>query len=229
MIPREEDILTFLERKATSPLKVKDLARALNVPTHEHAGLRSLLRDMAARGLVYPTKGQRFARPERLNLLVGRLQVVKSGAGFVVLDDRSEPDVFVPAPRMAGAVDGDQVVVRIEKRTPGANPEGSIIRVLERARTQRVGVFRRSRRFGVVHPDDAKLTFDVFVTADEGARPEEGQKVVVHVDDWGDDHRSPEGTIVQVLGWPDDPGVDVLSILHDHGLDPRFPEPVERE
>ncbi|MFN2431917.1 MAG: ribonuclease R family protein, partial [Gemmatimonadota bacterium] len=205
------------------------MARSLNVPSHEHAALRDLLREMAARGAVYPTKGQRYALPDRLNLLVGRLQVVKSGAGFVVPDDRAEGDVFVPAFKLETGVHGDRVVVRIEKRPPSGNPEGRIIKILERARTQLVGTFQRSRRFGFVKPDDAKLSFDVYVAPDEGPRPEEGQKVLVQIDDWGDAQKSPEGSILQVLGDADEPGVDVLSIIYDHGLQTDFPEAVEHE
>lgn len=227
MIPAEEDVLAYLERRSTKPLKAKELARALNVPLEDYPAFRSLLHDLVERGALYKVKGQRFARPDRLSLAVGRLQVVKSGAGFVIPEDRAHADVFVPAFKLATAVHGDRVVARIERHTAEGGIEGRIIRVLERARSQLVGTFRRSRRFGFVKPDDPRLTFDVYVSLGDGPRPEEGQKVVVRIDDWGGEGKSPEGTIVEVLGHPDDPGVDVLSIIHHHGLEPEFPPEVE--
>jgi ribonuclease R len=224
----EEDVLEFLAKRSTKPLKTKDLARGLNVPSHQYGELRDLLHQMVERGSVYRVKGQRYALPDKLNLVVGRLQVVKSGAGFVVPEDKSHADVFVPAHKLGTAVHGDRVVVRVEKHPPDSNSEGSIIKVLERARQQLVGTFRRSRHFGFVKPDDRKLTFDVYVSPDSGLRPQEGQKVLVRIDDWGEAGKSPEGTVAQILGFPDETGVDVLSIIHDHGLNPEFPPEVER-
>jgi ribonuclease R len=184
---------------------------------------------MADRGAVYRVKGQRYAVPDQLNLTVGRLQVVKSGAGFVIPEDKSQADVFVPAFKLDTGVHGDRVVARVEAHPAGSNPEGRIIKVLERAREQLVGTFRRSRHFGFVKPDDRKLTFDVYVSPETGTPAREGQKVLVRIDDWGEAGKSPEGTVVEVLGFPDDPGVDVLSIIHDHGLTPDFPPEVEGE
>ncbi len=228
MTPNESEILKFLKTRSTKPLNAKELVRELNVSPQDRAGFDSLLREMVERGAVYEVKGERYALPDQLSLVVGRLQVVKSGAGFVVPDDRAHADVFVPAFKLETGVHGDRVVARIEKPGAGGNPEGRIIRVLERARERVVGTFRHSRHFAFIQPDDRKLTFDVYVDPQAEPRPVEGQKVVVRIDDWGDANRGPEGAVLQVLGFPDEPGVDVLSIIHDHGLDPEFPAEVER-
>ena len=181
---------------------------------------------MLERGELYRTKHDLYSLPDLLNLVVGRLQVVRSGAGFVVAEDRAQPDVFIPAFKLATAIHGDRVVARVEHRPASGNPEGRIVRVLERARSRIVGTYRRSARFAFVEPDDPRLTFDVFV-ADTGPRAEPGQKVVAEIEDWGDAQKNPEGRVIEVLGFPHEPGVDVLGILHHHGLDPAFPAGVE--
>jgi ribonuclease R len=207
-------------------LKAKELAHGLRVPSEEYAAFRDLLERMRESGELYRTKNGRYSLPDLLNLVVGRLQVVRSGAGFVVAEDRAQPDVFIPAFKLATAAHGDRVVARVEHRPAQGNPEGGIVRVLERARSRIVGTYRRSARFAFVQPDDPRLTFDVFV-ADSGPPAEPGQKVVVEIEDWGDAQKNPEGRVVEVLGFPHEPGVDVLAILHHHGLDPAFPHDVE--
>jgi ribonuclease R len=207
-------------------LKAKELARGLRVPSEHYAAFRDLLERMRDRGELYRTRNGRYSLPDLLNLVVGRLQVVRSGAGFVVPEDRAQPDVFIPAFKLANAAHGDRVVARVEHRPARESPQGGIVRVLERARSRVVGTYRRSPRFAFVQPDDPRLTFDVFV-ADAGRRAEPGQKVVVEIEDWGDAQKNPEGRVVEVLGFPHEPGVDVLAILHHHGLDPAFPPEVE--
>ena len=172
-------------------------------------------------GRVYRIKSQRYALPEQINLVVGRLDSTRRGDGFVVPEKKTEGelDVFVPRHKLGGAVHRDRVVVRIEGRRGRENPEGQIIRVLERARTRVVGTLQRGKRFGFVVPDDQRLGFDVYVAEEDLEHAREGQKVVAEIDEWGEGDKSPEGRIVEVLGDPDDAGVDILSIIRTHELD----------
>ncbi|HUF89771.1 MAG TPA: ribonuclease R, partial [Gemmatimonadota bacterium] len=103
------------------------------------------------------------------------------------------------------------------------------IQVLTRARTQVVGTLQRGKRFGFVVPDNARLGFDVYVPEEDLKQATEGQKVVVSIEEWGDGTKSPEGRVIDVLGDPDSPGVDILSIIKSHELDEEFPEEVEKQ
>ena len=77
--------------------------------------------------------------------------MTQKGDGFVT-PDQGGPDVFVPGLSLESAMDGDQVVVRVEGRPRGRSPVGRVIKVLDRAHETVVGTFRPSRSFGVVHP-----------------------------------------------------------------------------
>lgn len=185
---------------------------------------------MTDAGEIYRIKHQRYALPQQINLVVGRLDGTRGGAGFVIPDKRDGmPDVFVPQQRLGGAVHRDRVVARIERKKTRGNPEGTIIRVLDRAHAQIVGALQRGKHFGFVKPDSPLFHFDVYVAQEDLAHAEEGQKVVVEIDDWGDGTKNPEGHITKVLGDPDDPGVDILSIVLSHGLTTDFPPEVEEE
>ncbi|MGH7544590.1 MAG: ribonuclease R, partial [Gemmatimonadota bacterium] len=104
---------------------------------------------METEGRLYRVKKGRYALPERINLVVGRLQTTRAGDGFVIPEagegDKAGKagtrDIFVPGSRLGSAYDGDRVVARIERSRPGRAPEGSIVKVLERAREQVVGVY----------------------------------------------------------------------------------------
>ncbi len=222
----EGDVIGVLQR-AERPLKAKEIANALKLDNRDYSQLRRLLRDLERRGRAYRGRGRRYALPRRINLVVGRLEVTRAGHGFVVPDE-GQGDVFVPAPQLLDAQAGDRVVVRVEKRRRGRNPEGSVVRVLERARTQVVGVFHRRGRFAFLVPEEGTLRRDVFVAAGSRAGARDGDVVVARIVDWGGDQHDPVGEVVEVLGRSGDPGVDVLAILHAHELRSDFPPEVTR-
>jgi ribonuclease R len=221
----DQRILSYLRKEASRPLKAKELARELDVPQEEYDDFRGVLRELEDEGLVIRQRKGRYAVPERINLAVGRLQVTRGGDGFVNTE-RGKDDVFVPERHLASAVDGDLVVARIEHRPQGKNPRGRIIRVLERAWKQVVGRYDRKRNYGFVHAQEPEIRKDLFVPPDFEGEADDGDVVVLEVLEWGDEEPNPVGRVVEVLGRPGDPGVDVLSILHGHQLPLEFPPEV---
>lgn len=211
-----ETLLEFLRKRAKRPLRPKELAKALGVRPAEYSQLRRLLRQLERSGEIYRVRRGRYAVPERIHLAVGRLQITRGGQGFVVPDDGAV-DVFIPAAALGNAYDGDRVVARVERRRRGRNPEGSVVRVLERARGQVVGRFHRSGSYAYVEATEG-LHRDVWVPADYQAGAEDGQLVVARIVDWGSDHLDPVGEVAEILGRPGEPGVDVLAIVHRHEL-----------
>ncbi len=104
----------------------------------------------------------------------------------------------------------------------------TVIRVLERRRTQIVGTLQRGRQFLSVKPDDPRIPHDIYVPEprDVGRPALAGDKVVVELGEWNDPHANPEGEIIEVLGAPDAEGVDMLSVLRQYDLPLHFPKPV---
>lgn len=220
-----------LADQAKRPLKLKEIARGLEIGDAGYPELKETLARMVDEGRIYKVKNQRYAIPQQINLVVGRVDMTRKGSGFVVPERQSEAaDVFVPQNKLMGATHGDRVVARIERKPAkeGDNPQGCVLRVLERARNEIVGSLQRGKRFGFVVPDNPRLGFDVYVAERDLEGAKEGEKVVVEIDDWGDGKKNPEGHVVEVLGPPDAPGVDILSIVKTHGLETKFPDEVER-
>ncbi|MGH7462330.1 MAG: ribonuclease R family protein, partial [Longimicrobiales bacterium] len=221
-----DQIIEHLRTKAGRPLKAKELAHALNVGSDDYAEFKDLLHDLEGQGLVYRVKGQRYAAPRQLHLLVGRVSTIRSGAGFVVPDD-SSGDLFVSAEALNSALDGDRVVARVEHARRGQRREGRVIKILQRGRETIVGVYHTEKNFGYVTPEDPKLTRSVFVPPGQDGGANSGDVVVVRITSWGDRHRGPAGEIEKVLGPFNDPGVDILAVIYGHELPVDFPQDVE--
>jgi ribonuclease R len=225
-IPGDAEILEALRRSRRGPLKPKELARTLDVGTNRYKAFRARLSSLERQGSLYRVKGNRYAVPDKINLRVGRLSVVRSGDGFVAEED-GPGSVFVPSRSLESAMDGDKVVVRIEGRPTGKSPVGRVIKVLERAHETLVGTYHRSRKFGFVRPKAPTTLNEVLIPEGDERNAREGEVVVVRITAYGNRRLGPVGTVETVLGALDDPGVDVLAVIHGHGLPTAFPDHVE--
>jgi ribonuclease R len=221
-----DQIVEYLRTSAGRPLKAKELAHGLGIESADYPEFKDLLQQLEDQGLLYRVQKQRYAAPKDLNLVVGRLHTIRSGAGFVSSVDEAG-DVYVPAEGLGSAVDGDRVVARVERSRRGQRREGRVIKVLERARETIVGTYHAEKNFGYVTPADPKLVKSVFVPPgqDGGAAP--GDVVVARIISWGDRHRGPAGEVDKVLGAFGQPGVDVLAVIYGHELPVEFPPEVE--
>jgi ribonuclease R len=224
-----ERILAYLAQRADRPLGPREIARELRIPQEDYRKFRRLLRDMEQKGEVFRQRKGRYGLPARFEALNGRLQITRSGDGFVVPDEAGEEDVYVPGRNLATGQAGDRVVVRIDRRRPGRNPEGRIVRILDRSATQTVGTFHRKKGLSFVVPQEPPLTSEVLIPSDRAGGAEDGQVVLVEIEDWGAKGPSPIGRVTRILGRPGDPDVEVLSILFGHQLPLEFPSAVERE
>jgi len=223
----ETRVLEALAASRRGPLKPKELARALQVPTEEYRRFKRLLAGLERAGKVYRVKGNRYGLPERMDLRAGSVSVTRSGDAFVRVEGGGA-DVFVPSMNLGSTMDGDRVVVRIESQPPGRSPVGRVIKVLERARGAVVGTLHRARRFWYVVPLDRRLGKDVLIPDGDQGDASDGDVVAVRIVSYGEGNVGPAGEVAEVLGPLSDPGVDVLAVAYSYGLVLDFPPDVSR-
>jgi ribonuclease R len=167
-----------------------------------------------------------------------------------------EDDVFIPPDEINGAMQGDQVLVELAPPRFDGRRLGRIARILERRNPTVVGIFhyaKSDREMGdKVIPFDERMTQHIvipfgqaFPEPDEAATPHrvlgseaatsahhddlEGLVVDVEITSWPTPTRPPIGRVIEVLGDPDDFGVDVEMMIRTHQLPRVFPDKVLAE
>ncbi|CAH0142683.1 Ribonuclease R [Peribacillus simplex] len=173
------------------------------------------------------TRSNRYGLPQKMNLFRGKLTGHAKGFAFVTPDDNpGMDDIFIPPNETGTAMHGDVVMVRVSSETSGSRQEGTVIRILERGIKQVVGTYSESKSFGFVIPDDKKIASDIFIPQHASHGAVEGHKVVVKLTSYPEGRISAEGEVIEILGHKNDPGVDILSVIHKYGLPMEFPEDV---
>ncbi|MGQ9633972.1 MAG: ribonuclease R, partial [Bryobacteraceae bacterium] len=186
-------------------------------------------------------------RKKHANVIQGRLSIHRDGYGFVIPDQPVpgvEGDIFVPRERAEKAMHGDRVLVRLTRRQADGRAEGEIVEVLERAHPTVVGEFRVRRRGNFVVPHDERIRGWIEIppgmevpraaqdrigpAAGPAPGPEEMDGLIVDVEilEYPEDGDRAEGRVIEVLGHPDDFGVDVEIVIRKHHLPHRFPADV---
>ncbi|MBM7605955.1 ribonuclease R [Metabacillus crassostreae] len=218
-------LLGFMKEEAYKPLTVQELEEAFGIEdSAEFKEFVKALVVMEEEGLVVRTRSNRYGLPEKMNLLKGKLIGHAKGFAFVDPEDTSLDDIFIPPTELKTAMHGDIVLVRVSpKSANGSRQEGSIIRILERGVKEVVGTYTESKNFGFVIPDDKKIANDIFIPKNASKGAIEGHKVVVKLTTYPEGRMSAEGEIIDILGHKNDPGVDILSVIHKHGLPGPFP------
>ena len=233
----KDQILRLLGRKEYVPLNVPELLRQLRLAANRQQELQRVLRDLEQSGRIARIKGNRYIQPREADLIPGRIRMNRAGKGFLQPDDTGLKEIAIPESATSTALHEDRVLVRRDVRAKGlrldaAEPgTGTVVRILERRRTQMVGTLQRGLQFLYVIPDDPRIPHDIYVPEprDVGRPAQVGDKVVVELREWESRHTNPEGEIVEVLGAPDAEGVDMLSVLRQYGLPLHFPKPVLHE
>jgi ribonuclease R len=218
MLNRDQ-VLSRMRDRAHHPATARELVQLLRIPRDERSTFRRLLKSLVADGDLLQIRANRFGLADRMDVVVGRLQMHPAGYGFVVPDDdKGGKDLYIAPTNIKEALHGDRVVARLEHQR-GDRAEGRIIRILERANSTLVGRFEvDDSGLGYVVPFDRRVLADVQIPRGESRHAESGQMVVAELTRWPTATRPPLGRVIEVVGSLDDPGVDTQIIIRKHAL-----------
>ncbi|MGG0888245.1 ribonuclease R [Cytobacillus horneckiae] len=222
-----DQLLNYMKDEAYKPLTVQEMEEAFGIEdSSQFKDFVKALVLMEERGLVVRTRSNRYGLPEKMNLIRGKLSGHAKGFAFVIPDEPGMDDIFIPPNETNNAMHGDIVLARVSSESSGQRREGTVVRILERGVQQIVGTYTESKHFGFVIPDDKKFASDIFIPKAASKGAVEGHKVVVKLTTYPEGRKSAEGEVTEILGHKNDPGVDILSIIHKHGLPMEFPSDV---
>ena len=222
-----EEIIELLgkEKRALSATEICD---KLNLNTAgELKKLLDNLRILEEGYTVYRSNKDKYMLFENSHLLKGRLSVNKKGFGFVIVDGRDE-DIYIDAKNMNGALNNDLVVVEELKGQNGKKTEGRVVKVLKKENNLIVGEYKIIDGNPHFIPDDKKLRMEIILDNKDLDDLVDGHKIQVSIVKEMGKYKY-LGEVVKIIGHKNDPGVDILSIIYDHGINDVFTDEVMEE
>jgi len=221
-------ILKILSQNANKPFNYKQIGAKLELDdTKSRNQIIKDLKILAAQKKIVETEpGKYLVKAISQDYYEGTIDMTSRKTAYFICDEFEE-DVFIPTNNLNRALDKDKVKVYVYNRRKGKRPEGEVIEIIERDKTEFVGVIDIQANFAFVSTANPKMYTDIFIAKDKIGEAENGDVVLVKIDEWPKRADSPFGTVIRVLGKPGEHNTEIHAILAEYGLPSDFPVEVE--
>ena len=221
-------VMRYFEENPTKVVNYKQISHALVFKTEQQKQLlMDILYELTDHGQLTQVDHGKFRINQRKSYVTGvidRRSVAKKT--MLIPDDGGEP-IFIAERSMGIALDGDKVKVLLFPKRKSQNQEGEVVEVLERARTEFVGILEVKTSFAFLNMDKKQLTHDIFIPLDKLNGGKNGQRCVARIIEWEDKAKNPIGEIIDVLGDVGNNNAEMHAILAEFGLPYKYPEEIE--
>ena len=223
-----DKIIKILSQSANKAFNYKQIGAKLDLDdTESRNQIIKDLKILASQNKIIESEpGKYLVKAASQDYYEGKIDMTGRKTAYFVCPDLEE-DVFIPTNNLNHALDKDTVKVYVYNRRKGRRPEGEVIEVIERNKTDFVGVIDIQKNFAFVSTANPKMYTDIFIPKDKIGEAEQGDVVLVHIEDWPSRADSPFGTVVKVLGKPGEHDTEIHAILAEYGLPAEFPIEVE--
>ncbi|MBV9157021.1 MAG: RNB domain-containing ribonuclease, partial [Acidobacteriaceae bacterium] len=244
----DADLLEHIRNLPHARATYKQLIRELRIPGEKRNSLEEALERLAEKGSLIELRSGHYVAPgANPEYVSGRLSVHRDGFGFLIPEQASEGikgDIFLPPDEASKGMHGDRALAHITRFREDGRADGEIIRILGRAHVTVVGEFRSRKRGNFVAPSDDRI--QQWIRIPEGmelpihnpsvdrvgaeplpiasAEDLDGMIVNVEVLEFPKGGDEGVGRVIEVLGYPDEFGVDVEIIIRKHHLPHAFPQ-----
>lgn len=223
----KEKVASFINSTEYTPMTKENIAILMCVPASDMNEFNSVIDELISEGIIIVGKKGRCFSAKSMGLVEGVFRSSSKGFGFVS-DEKG--DIHISEEALGGALNGDRVLVKIQKSAKGQKSrEGAILRVLSRANRKIVGIYTQERGYGILTPDNDKLPNEIFVMQRDSKGALNGQKVVAEIIEYDSPTTSLSCKVTEVLGFPYDFGVDVLSVIKSYDFSTEFSKKVLEE
>ena len=220
-------ILSILKKDRNQSFNYKQIAAKLGVnDASSRNQIIKKLQQLKAKQEIEEVDRGKFKAIVNTEYHTGIVDMASRGSGYIISDD-FEDDVYIASNNMNKALHGDEVEFYAYKRRKRGKIEGEITNIIKRAKSEYVGVIQIHKSYAFVIPDGNKMYTDIFVPINKINKAEEGDKVLVSLEDWPEKADSPYGRVLKVLGKPGEHNTEIHSILAEYGLPLEFPHEVE--
>ncbi|REG89352.1 ribonuclease R family protein [Winogradskyella sediminis] len=222
-------ILSILKKDRNQSFNYKQIAAKLGVnDASSRNQIIKKLQQLKAKQEIEEVDRGKFKAIVNTEYHTGILDVASKGNGYVISDDFEE-DIFIASNNMNKALHGDEVEFYAYKRKHRGKQEGEITNIIKRAKTEYVGSIQihDKKNFAFVVVESSKMYTDIFVPINKTNKAEDGDIVLVSLEDWPEKADSPNGKVIEVLGKPGEHSTEIHAILAEYGLPLEFPHEVE--
>ena len=210
----EKKILNFLANRKKGKRKFSDILNNLDV---DEESLAEAIASLEKQNLIFLNNNHQYDTREEAGIYEGKFFLSSNGMGYFDIDENTS--VKIEQKNQKGAFHGDRVLIRINKN----KETGQVIEIVERAKDKLIGTYYRNGKNLKLEIDDEKLKDMPVRVIDNDIEAVEGLKVVLSIVQYNNPLTV---EVEKVIGHKDDPGIDILSILLEKGIDPEFPEEV---
>ena len=222
-----QDILAIFRANEDKPFNYKDIAQRLNITdTNTRNRVIRTLAQQTAKGKLEQIAKGKFQLNGTTDYYEGVIDMTSKGDAYVVVEGLKN-DILIRNKNLNTAFHKDRVQVYVFKERKNSNSEGEVTKIVERFKNKFVGVLQKQKSFGFVVVQDPKMYTDIFVAGDYFNGAEDGEMVLVQMEDWFKKDDSPRGKVIEVLGKPGEHQTEIHAILAQYGLPEKFPEEVE--
>ena len=223
-----DKIIKILSQSANKAFNYKQIGAKLELDdTESRNQIIKDLKILAAQNKITESEpGKYLIKAVSKDYYEGKIDMTGRKTAYFVCADLEE-DVFIPTNNLNHALDKDLVKVYVYNKRQGKRPEGEVIEVTERHKTDFVGVIDIQANFAFVSTANPKMYTDIFIPKDKIGEAEQGDVVLVHIEDWPKKADSPFGSVIKVLGKPGEHDTEIHAILAEYGLPSEFPIEVE--
>ena len=226
----QEKVLSAFRANPTLAMNYKQVSRQLNITqTSKKKIIAKVLFELEAKEALVEEKPGKFKlvnHESNLDKLVGKVDMTTSGSAYVEVEGLPS-DIYIGERDLGVALHGDLVEVAILRVKRNGKPIGKVVEVIERAKTEFVGLLQKSAKFAFLVPDSKRMSVDLFIPLDKLHGAKDGEKVIAKLTHWPSDTDSPFGEIIEVLGKPGENETEMHSILAEYGLPIKFPDGLE--
>ena len=223
-----DKILNLLSKNFNKVFNYKQIASKLEVDDTQ--GRNLIIRDLkilkASKKIDEVEPGKYVIVESAQDYYEGTIDMTGRKTAYFICPE-FEHDIFIPTQNLNHALDGDTVKVYVYQRRSGKKPEGEVVEIIQRKKTDFVGVIDIQKNFSFVSTANPKMYTDIFIPKDKIGEAEQGDVVLVHIEDWPKRADSPFGYVVKVLGKPGQHDTEIHAILAEYGLPSEFPIEVE--
>ncbi|MDR6969477.1 ribonuclease R [Flavobacterium arsenatis] len=221
-------ILKILSQNANRAFNYKQIGAILELDdTKSRNEIIKDLKILASQKKIIETEpGKYLVKAISQDYYEGTIDMTSRRTAYFICPEFGE-DVFIPTNNLNHALDKDKVKVYVYNRRKGKRPEGEVIEVVERHKTEFVGVIDIQKNFAFVSTANPKMYTDIFIPKDKIGDAEQGDVVLVNIEDWPKKADSPFGSVLKVLGKPGEHNTEIHAILAEYGLPYDFPVEVE--